>query len=486
MSAIRTLSGNAMRLGVIRALAPAMRAIALSLGPNGRAALYSVGAGARRAVSGTDIARRFTGDTPPETLFREAMVAADRDLGDGTARLAVMAEAALRGGLRMIAAGTHPSRLIRDVESLREELDAHFAAVTRVEEDRDGLLRAASLTAPAEDRLREALGIAGPEGHVELTRVSGRGLRLEHAEGFTVEMEPLLSGVLGHMDQVHLLVANDIISDFRRLAPVIEGFARSNKTLVIAARGLEGAARQLLERNRTAGVLRVAAMTPGDKGPRAAEILRDLACASGAALVSEETGQALETLTPAMLGSASSLRRSGARVVLTRPGGRPEDIAMRLKEIEGEILRHRYLALDREHAQRRLARLSGRWVEILVGEDRSQPDLFASLGRALASARSARAGGTIAGAGSGLADVAALIEGGASHSAGTTAARYVIAEALRAPGRCLRRNAGLEALDGTLPCDGLADPARLSRDALDTALSFALQLVSLETAILRK
>lgn len=485
MNVTCTLSGHALRLDLIRALAPTMRAIACSLGPNGRAGLYSVGGGARRAVNGTDIARRFAGDSPPERLFREAMVAAERDLGDGTARLAVMAEAALRTGIRMIVAGIHPSLLIHEVNSLRAELDMHFAAVTRVDENLIGVLRAASMSELAEARLREALLISGSDGHIELTQVSERGLRLEDVEGFTVEMEPLLSGVLGHMDQIHLLVANDIISDFHSLAPVIEGFARSNKALVIAARGLEGPAREFLERNRTAGILRVAAMTPTDKGPRAADILQDLACATGASMVSEETGQTLAKLSPGMLGSAKSFHRTRTRVVLTQPGGRPEEVAMRLKEIEGDIQRHRFLALDREHAQRRHARMSGRWVEIFVGEDRSDPDLFGQLGRALASARSAQVSGIIDGAGFGHASVAARIEDNSSGSGSETAARNVVAAALRAPGRCLRRNAGLEVLDGILPLDGLADPARLSRDALDIALSFALQLVSLETAILR-
>lgn len=486
MNAIRTLSGDALRKSVLAQLAPAMQAIALSLGPNGRAALYSVGSGARRATSGTDIARRFTGNAAPEALFREAMVAAERDLGDGTARLAVMVEAAYRAGLRMIAAGAHPTQLIRDVAALRDEIDMHFAAVTRVDADCEAVLRAAGLDASTQRHLHEALRLAGPDGHVELTRTTDRELRLEHIEGFTADMEPLLSGEMGHMDRVYLLVANDIISDFRRLAPVIEGFARSDKALVIAARGLEGSARQLLERNRKAGVLRIVAITPADKGPRAAEILRDLACATGAGMVSEETGQTLETLTPEMLGFAESFRRSGRRITLTKPGGDLVAVAMRLNEIEAEIQRNRYLALDREHAQRRHARISGRWVELLVGENPGNPDLFGELSRALASVRSARMSGSIDGAGAGLSAVAELLESGNRGGRLVTAARQVVIEALRASGRHLRRNAGLEALDGTLPADGLQDPARLSRDALDTALSLALQLLSLETAVLRK
>ncbi len=483
MIAVRTKTGAALQQALADGLAPVLRAISGGLGPQGRAAVYAVGQDVRRAETGTEIARRFTGSGAAEVLLKEALVAAERDLGDGSSRLAVMAGAALHAGRKSLAAGIHPAQLHRAVKALGAELDGHFATLTNPDPRVQEVLRAAGLQASAAAELERALRLAGEGGHVELTATPEPGLRLDHVEGFSADMTPLLSGELGHMDHVHVLVANDIIVDFRRLAPVIEGFARSDKSLIIAARGIEGAAKQLLERNRQAGVLRVAALTPRDAGPRAVEILKDLACATGAMLVDDETGQSLETLTPAHLGSAATFRRSGTRVTFVKPAGAPEDVAARLKDVEHDIGRHRYLALDREHAQRRHARLSGKWVELLVGPDRTDPARVDRMSRALAAVRSAQSGGTIAGAGAGLAEVAALIEPEQSADPAERAARRLVAQALRAPGRCLRRNAGLEALDGILPHEGLADPARLSRDLYDISLSLALQLLSLEAAV---
>ncbi|MDK3019871.1 TCP-1/cpn60 chaperonin family protein [Pseudodonghicola flavimaris] len=491
MSATETIAGEDLRRGVIRSLAPALRAIAAALGPEGRAVLYSTGAAVRRAETGTEIARRFCGEAPAEVLLREALVSAEQDLQDGSARLAVMFDAALTQGARSLAAGEHPTHLSRAVTALKPELDAYFAQETQVTEETGALLTAADLPTDAAALLGQALDAAGPEGHVELSDRDEPGVALNQVTGFTVEMEPLLSGMLDHMERVHLIVANDIISDFARLVPVIDGFARSNKSLVIAARGIEGAARQLLERNRTAGVLRVAALTPRDKGPRAAEILADLAVATGATLVAEETGQPLDTLQPEMLGSAAQLKRNGHRFTLTEPGGDSAAVARRLREIAGEIARHRYLAYDREHAERRHARLSGRWVELMIGPDRCDPGLRGRMARALSALRSARTGGQIAGAGAGLAAVADLLEAGAPADApagADRAARRLVAEALRAPERVLRRNAGFDDghADWARSLPPLADPARLSRSLLDTSLSLALHLLTLETAVLRR
>lgn len=486
MTPVRIVNGAALRRELVEDIAPTLQAMAASFGPNGRAVLYTVGSHVRRAVTGTQIARRSAGSGPSERLLLETLVSADRDLGDGTKRLALMMNAALTAGRRVVESGIHPGELIHAAENLRDELAGHFAAVIAPEADVAGVLRAAALPDAAQDNLLHALSVAGEAGQVELARQTDDGLRLEVVDGFSADMKPLLSGVLAHMDQVHILVVNDILTDFERLAPVIEGFAHSNKSLVVAARGLEGPARQLLERNRKAGVVRVAAITPRDQGPRAADILRDLAIATGATIVDDETGQSLNTVTPAHLGSAATCRRSADQVTFTLPQGDANTITVRLREIENEIHRNRYLALDREHARRRHMRLSGRRAELFVGPDHTDPALFEQMSRALASVHSARPGGTLEGAGAGLARVAALLESVTSIDRTERSARVMMAQALRAPQRILRRNAGLEAPGEVLPSDNLSDPAQLSRDVTAIALSLALQILALETAVIRK
>lgn len=487
MTATRVLTGDQLRLGLPKNLAPALRAAAASMGPSGRAVLYEQGASVRRATAGIDIIRHFTGDSVEETLLRETFVAAQQDLNDGISRLAAMFEGALHSARRAVAAGVHPTALSRSVTALLPEVDEHFATLTRHTTDPEPVLRGFDLPDLALPPIRDALAKAGDDGHIEVSARRERGIDHIAFRGFLATMEPLLDGTLDQMDRVHVLVVNDILNDLTPLVPVIEGFAKSDKSLVIAARGLEGTAKQLLEQNRVAGVLRVMAFAPARKGDRAVDILTDLAVATGATLIAEETGQSLARLTPDMLGTATSLRRQGTRLIFSEPQGDTEEIAARLKTIEAVIQKNRYLALDREFAQRRYTRLAGRWVELAVGDSPTCPDLRERIERAMSAVRGVRTHGGIEGAGKGLSAVAALLEARPPGSEDARAARSMLACALRGPERALRVNDGRD--DGysewskNLP--ELTDPADLSRNLLEIAVSLALQMMTLEAAVLR-
>jgi chaperonin GroEL (HSP60 family) len=322
----------------------------------------------------------------------------------------------------------------------------------------------------------------GTAGLVEVTEGHELGLRVDIRQGFGFDAKPVVSAGLETMGPVHLIVANEVIRDFRSLAPVIEGFARSDKSLVIAVRGLEDQALQLIERNRQAGVLKVAALVPRDAGPRAAEILEDLAIATGAVLVSDHAGVSLDALKPAMLGRAESYRREGTLVTLTGVAGDPALISPRLREIEAEISARRYLPLDREHAQQRHARLSGHWAELRIGARGGAGDAVAQARRALASIRSARDGGVIDGGGRGLDRIAVQLEARPAGMGAAATALTMLMAALRAPGICLRQNSGEAEPFRTGP---VTDPAGLSRSLLDVALSLAGRLAGLEGAVIR-
>ncbi|MBU3261942.1 hypothetical protein KPG71_18115 [Roseovarius sp. PS-C2] len=468
-------------------LSPALRAAAAKLGPQGRTALYSQGGSARRAQTGADIIRHFTGQSAAEKLLRETFVGADQDLQDGTARLAAMFEAALAASNKAVAAGLHPTVLLRAVSGLFPQVNAAFASCTSAFDDPAPVLRAFDLPEDAAEGLREAIIHAGRDGHVEVSDHPEEGVAFAVSQGFIADMEPLLGGTLTDMDRVFVLVVNDVIQDLKPLLPVIEGFAKSDKSLVIAARGLEGDARKVLERNRVAGILRVCAFVPVDKGPRTAEVLTDLAIATGSVMISEETGHSLDRLTPDMLGAAIGLKRQGQRITFLDPKGDEEEIALRLKVIAAEVARNRYLSLDREHTQRRQSRLAGRWVELSVGPDAAAPGLTNEVRRALSSIRSAQAYGTIEGAGRGLVRVADLVDALDAHSQEERAARRIVSGALRAPAEKLRVNVGQDAgyADWDADVPKVSDPVDLSRSLLEIALSLALQMMTLEAAVLR-
>lgn len=481
---MRTLAEQPLQEDIVEAIAPALRAIAASIGPEGRHVIYCNGGRVQAARTGSEIARRICSDHFAGRLLKEALVDAERQFGDGTARLAVMAGAALAEGRRAGEAAIETDRLVEALALLRPKLNAAFAEETRGCDTGAGLVAAAGVDATLAGLILEADAAAGPGGLVEVTEALESAVTA--VDGFSFEARHVGAGALAAMDDVHVIVANEMLTDFRTLVPVIEGFADRGKALLVVARGIEGEALQLLERNRKAGVVKTAALVPGDAGPRAVEILEDLAAASGATMICAQAGTSIEALKPAMLGRAAKFRFERGRVHLAGAEGAPERIAMRIALAEAEIRAKRYLPLDREHAERRRARLAGRWVELAVARGFESAVQMESARRALVALRAARTEGVIAGGGRGLENIADRLRSEAAHDAAARAAAAMVDAALRAPGRCLRRNASEAPSQarGAMPAS-VADPARLSRDVLDVALSLAVRLAGIGGAVLR-
>jgi len=480
MTAKKVLSGHQFRYRSILHQSPAIKAAIRSIGPDGRAAVYAQGNSIKRAESAIEIIRHFSGDSAEETILKEEFVSAQQDLGDGIARLAAIFDGALCAVNELLAAGVHPTQHSRAVSSLLGELDRHFESVTTPYAGPDSLINTFDLPDTAVNVIKEALSAAGEGGHVEVSENDEPGVQYQQVKGFIADMKPLTRGPFLPMDQVYVLVINDILQDQSNLLSIIEGFANSDKSLVIAARGLAGSAKQLLEINRSSGVLRVVVFEPEQKGTMAELILADLAAATGATLVCEKLGQSLSRLTPNMLGMASGCRIQGSRMILSEPKADASAVAMRLKEIEADIHKARYLELDRENSRRRYARLAGNWVEITVGKSATTPGLHERVSRACSAVRMAQHSGVIAGGGVGLTAVADRLAAKKRVSSADNAAIYMLTRALKGPQQALRQNAAKES-----PVQELSDPAELSRKLAHIASSLALQFMTIEAAVLR-
>ena len=230
-------------------------------------------------------------------------------------------------------------------------------------------------------------------------------MRTESGQGFLFEAVAV-SNVLAatDLDPAYLLVADERIDEFGPLVPLLEGFASRGKALVVVARDVSGAALHALTRNRVENGLRVAALRPAAVSQHAADILEDLAIATGATLVAERFGTSVAALRPAMLGRCAMFSFARGRAVLQAPEGDPEAVALRRRLLLAEAERRKYLALDRTRLAVRAARLSGRWGRLAIGGRSERETLIITQGarRALASAQAAATGGVLPGGGVGL------------------------------------------------------------------------------------
>lgn len=496
----RIVVGSATHQAFLGSLAPMVRAIGASLGPNGRVALSDIGGRVGRLSSGVAIAREIQGaeglaGIAPKVLV-ETLVAADRDLGDGSARLALMAEASFRAGVLHVSSGVPATRLADALGSIRQDVARMIASRQCEAGSLEDLAMSAGVDPAFAEVLASVFTQVGHSGAIEIAASPERGFSTDIASGFMFDAvaigSPVPAGEMLSLDTVHVIAADDVITDFGTLAPVIEGFAQKRKSLLIVARDVSGSALTALERNRKAGILSVAVVKPADAGPRAAEIIEDLALATGAALVAERSGLSLSAMKPAMLGRAASLRFAAGRAELRGSCGSPSDISARARALEEDIRKYRYLSLDREHAERRRARLLGRWAEIRVGggSDFETGRLVATGRNALACLRSAAQHGAIRGGGNALSCVADEIAARGGSDA-ETAAGKVAAEGLRAVRRQLDRNAGREpcCIAANMPREHsehpVRDPLRLTQILADQAFSIASQFLRVDAAVVR-
>lgn len=478
---MRALSGHHLQQDLATALAPSLRAIAASIGPEGRHVIYATGNRVAAARTGSEIARHICSDHYAEQLLKETLVSAERQFGDGTARLAVMAGAVLATLRKAGGAEIPGAHLDTALAGLRTALDAAFAAETRSLVTAEELICGTGLPDRIAELVAEADLHAGPDGLIEVSEGGEPGVRA--GDGFAFDAGVIGTAPLSEMSDVHLIVANEVLSDFRTLVPVIEGFATHGKALVIVARGIEGNARQLIERNRQAGRLKIAALSPADAGARAGEILEDLAAATGAQLVCTRAGTTIDALKPAMLGRAERFQFDGGLVRLSGAAGRPEAVALRVAVAAAEIEAKRYLPFDREHAERRRSRLLGRWAVVTIARGANAAAEIEAVRRVVAGLRNARAGGVIEGAGRGFDKIAARLSPDMAQGAAGRVALAMVDAALRAPGRCLQQN-GAAGPQDMPPGRPVVDPARLSRDLLDLALSLGGRLGGIDGAIL--
>jgi chaperonin GroEL (HSP60 family) len=284
---------------------------------------------------------------------------------------------------------------------------------------------------------------------------------------------------------VHVLVVNETLDDFGPLARVMEQFVSHAKSLVVIARGIQGAARATLAANRSGLGMHVLGLMPADTGSSAMHVLEDLCTMTGATLISEETGISIHGARPAMLGRAGRLVVQGGRAIFVEPAGERGVIANRRDLIAREAATQRYVALDRERLLRRAARMAGGWGELRVAGRTAweTAECMNGASAALAATRAA-SGGVVAGGGLALMQLAdALI---AEHPAHATVAKDAALEALvrgcRSITTRIAGNAGVELGALTIPPD-VADPLSTTLAILRHAISLATILLTIEVLI---
>ncbi len=515
--------GEEARRGLERGMNVLADTVKVTLGPRGRNVVLGTNWGAPTITNdGVSIAREIELDDPYEKLgaelVKEVAKKTDEIAGDGTTTATVLAQALVREGLRNVAAGASPIALKRGIEQAVAAVTEALAKQARDVETREQIAATASISAgdtAVGETIAEAMDKVGKEGVITVEEGNTFGLELELTEGmrfdkgyisphFITDAERL-EAVL---DDPYVLIVEDRISNLNDLLPILEKVIQAGKPLLIVAEDVDGQALATLVVNNLRGTFTSVAVKAPGFGDRRKAMLADLAVLTGGQVVTATVGITLDNAGIDVLGRAR-------RVVVTKDETTVVDGAGDAAEINGRVAQLRAEIdgsesdYDREKLQERLAKLAGGVAVIKVGAA-TEVELKERKHRIEDAVRNAKAAieeGLLPGGGVALANAADTAFDKLDLTGDEATGANIVRVALTAPLRQIAENAGLEGgvvvgKVGSLPAghglnaatgeyvdmieDGIVEPAKVTRSALQNAASIAALFLTTEVLVADK
>ena len=500
-------------------------AVKVTLGPKGRNVVLDKSFGAPRITKdGVTVAKEIELEDKFENMgaqmVREVASKTSDTAGDGTTTATLLAHAIVREGAKAVAAGGNPMDLKRGIDlavnAVVEELKSKSKKVTSSEE----IAQVGTISANGDQEIgkmiAEAMQKVGNEGVITVEEAKSQESELEVVEGMQFDrgyISPYFitnaKKMVADLEDPHILIYEKKLSGLQPLLPLLEAVVQSGKPLLIVAEDVEGEALATLVVNKLRGGLKVAAVKAPGFGDRRKAMLQDIAVLTGGEMISEDLGIKLENVTVQMLGKAKRVTITKDDTTIVDGAGKKADIEGRIAQIKQQI-DDTTSDYDREKLQERLAKLSGGVAVIKVGgstevEVKEKKD---RVDDALNATRAAVEEGIVPGGGVALMRALNTIDGLKPANDDQRIGINVVRRALQAPARQIAENAGedgaviagkiLESKDysfgynaqtgeyGDLVKQGVIDPAKVVRTALQDAASVAGLLVTTEAMVAEK
>ncbi|HPX38749.1 MAG TPA: chaperonin GroEL [Mycobacterium sp.] len=499
-------------------------AVKVTLGPRGRHVVLAKAFGGPTVTNdGVTIAREIDLEDPFENLGAQlvkSVATKTNDVaGDGTTTATVLAQAIVKNGLRLVAAGINPMALGAGIGKAADAAsEALLAAATPVA-GKTGIAQVATVSSRDEEvgaMVGEAMTAVGTDGVVTIEESSTVNTELEVTEGVGFDKGYISAYFVTDFDlqeavleDAVVLLHRDKISSLPDLLPLLEKVAEAGKPLLIVAEDVDGEALSTLVVNAIRKTLRAVAVKAPFFGDRRKAFLEDLAVVTGAQVVNPDVGLVLRDAGLDVLGSARRVVVSKDATVIVDGGGTHEAIAGRVNQLKAEI-ESTDSDWDREKLQERLAKLAGGVAVIKVGAatETALKERKHRVEDAVSAAKAAVEEGIVPGGGSALVQIRAALEPLRKSLSGDEALGVdVFADALSAPLFWIAANAGEDGAVvvnkvaelpaghgfnaatltyGDLVADGVIDPVKVTRSAVVNAASVARMILTTETAIVDK
>ncbi|HWS50436.1 MAG TPA: chaperonin GroEL [Microbacterium sp.] len=511
------------RRGLERGLNILADAVKVTLGPRGRNVVLEKKWGAPTITNdGVSIAKEIELDDPYEKigaeLVKEVAKKTDDVAGDGTTTATVLAQALVREGLRNVAAGADPISLKRGIEKAVAAITEELLSSAKEIESKEQIAATASISAadPAIGELiAEAIDKVGKEGVVTVEESQTFGTELELTEGMRFDkgyLNPYFVTDPERQEAVfedaYILIANQKISNIKDLLPIVDKVIQDGKELVIIAEDVEGEALATLVLNKLKGIFKSVAVKAPGFGDRRKAQLQDIAILTGGQVITEEVGLKLENATLDLLGRARKVIVTKDETTIVEGAGEADQIEGRVTQIRREI-ENTDSDYDREKLQERLAKLAG-GVAVIKAGAATEVELKERKHRIEDAVRNAKAAveeGIVPGGGVALIQAGTKALAGLELTGDEATGANIVRVAIEAPLKQIALNAGLEpgvvankvaelptghGLNaatgeyGDLFAQGIIDPAKVTRSALQNAASIAGLFLTTEVVVADK
>jgi chaperonin GroEL len=500
-------------------------AVKVTLGPKGRNVVIDKSFGAPRITKdGVSVAKEIELEDKFENmgaqLVREVASKTNDKAGDGTTTATVLAQAIVQEGHKAVAAGMNPMDLKRGIDLAVGEVVADLVKKAKKIKTSEEVAQVGTISANGEkeigEMIAEAMQKVGNEGVITVEEAKTAETELEVVEGMQFDrgyLSPYFitnpDKMVAELEDAYILLHEKKLSNLQAMLPVLEAVVQTSKPLVIIAEDVEGEALATLVVNKLRGGLKIAAVKAPGFGDRRKAMLEDIAILTGGTAISEDLGIRLENVTLEMLGRAKKIVIEKENTTIIDGSGRKEEIESRVKQIRAQI-EETTSDYDREKLQERLAKLAGGVAVIRVGgstevEVKEKKD---RVDDALHATRAAVEEGILPGGGVALLRAAKALDGVKIDNEDQKHGVEIVRRAIEAPVRQIAENAGAEGSIivgklrekpefsygwnaqtsdyGDLFAQGVIDPAKVVRTALQDAASVAGLLVTTEAMIAEK
>ncbi|HGK1826724.1 TPA: chaperonin GroEL [Streptococcus pneumoniae] len=496
--------------------------VKVTLGPKGRNVVLEKSFGSPLITNdGVTIAKEIELEDHFENmgakLVSEVASKTNDIAGDGTTTATVLTQAIVREGIKNVTAGANPIGIRRGIET------AVAAAVEALKNNaipvanKEAIAQVAAVSSRSKkvgEYISEAMEKVGKDGVITIEESRGMETELEVVEGMQFDRGYLSQymvtdseKMVADLENPYILITDKKISNIQEILPLLESILQSNRPLLIIADDVDGEALPTLVLNKIRGTFNVVAVKAPGFGDRRKAMLEDIAILTGGTVITEDLGLELKDATIEALGQAARVTVDKDSTVIVEGAGNPEAISNRVAVIKSQI-ETTTSEFDREKLQERLAKLSGGVAVIKVGAatETELKEMKLRIEDALNATRAAVEEGIVAGGGTALANVipaVATLELTGDEATG----RNIVLRALEEPVRQIAHNAGFE---GSIVIDrlknaelgigfnaatgewvnmidqGIIDPVKVSRSALQNAASVASLILTTEAVVANK